>query len=486
MNKKKLMALKKKKKNTDNVVMAQEDMTSPQDEAVMTPPEGETVDQPEEPSAEEYPSLAIPVLSEYNQVAESPYTSPVITLKIEATYYTIPQHYLRPFKSLLCQPESMHRTFHTNKLYHLELNIHPQSAHTFVHFLYTGQYETLEAPFSPPQSADSIPVMMCTRDIIEFQKAVFVYQAAVRYQIPGLLSMAQGFMAQFAERLLIDDILRAIRCVYGSLLADYSGRIWLEDFVRDQLDTAFSNTAGKLRQIISDYEVGNSRSFDHFVVDEVLALYEREQNRIQHVKGLSNLREEHGPMLQPEPILEPACEPEPIFEPDREPEPACEPEPILEPDREPEPACEPAREPEPLFESVAEEAIPTPAPEPEPEPEPEPTPEPDSLAPGIPDCYLYENWNTLSQKDRRKRERSLIKIGFPIPGKDFELPVPDYEPPATAPELDDGWGFWPSSSSKKQKHRKQLSLEPESEPEPVPKSSSSFGSWEMPNSSNHR
>ncbi|GCB22010.1 hypothetical protein AAWM_04895 [Aspergillus awamori] len=418
MNKKKLMALKKKKKNTDNVVMAQEDMTSPQDEAVMTPPEGETVDQPEEPSAEEYPSLAIPVLSEYNQVAKSPYTSPVITLKIEATYYTIPQHYLRPFKSLLCEPESMHRTFHTNKLYHLELNIHPQSAHTFVHFLYTGQYETLEAPFSPPQSADSIPVMMRTRDIIEFQKAVFVYQAAVLYQIPGLLSMAQGFMAQFAERLLIDDILRAIRCVYGSLLADYSGRIWLEDFVRDQLDTAFSNTAGKLRQIISDYEVGNSRSFDHFVVDEVLALYEREQNRIQHVKGLSNLREEHGPMLQPEPILEPDREPEPILEPDREPEP--------------------------LFESVAEEAIPTPAPE----PEPEPTPEPDSLAPGIPDCYLYENWNTLSQKDRRKRERSLIKIGFPIPGKDFELPVPDYEPPAaepeppaTAPELDDGWGF---------------------------------------------
>ncbi|KAI2833778.1 hypothetical protein CBS147323_3756 [Aspergillus niger] len=441
----------KKKNKASSVTWAQEPSTSPEDEVLVTRPEDEMAEQPTEPPAEEYSSLNIPVLNDYKQVTECPYTSPIITLKVQDMYYKIPQHYLRPYKSLLFELNSVRREIFGD-YYHHELNVHPEVAHTFVHYLYTEQYETPETQFEPPQSADDIPAITKARDSIEFQRAVYAYQAAARYQIPGLLSMAQGFTARFAERLSINDILRAIRCVYGSLIAEYSCRMWLEDFVRDQLSIAFSITDGKLRQIIKEYEVGHSRSFDLFLVDEVLALYEREQDRVNHVKSLDNSRREHDPMLQPEPMLEPYCEP------------VCEP-PYEEPYREP--ACEP----EPLFRSVAEEAIPTPAPE----PEPEPIPEPDSLAPEIPDCHLYDNWNTLTQKDRRKRERSLIKIGFPIPGKDFELPVPDYEPPAAEressaerseppaaepepPELDDGWGFSTSASSKKRKNLERLSV----------------------------
>ncbi|TPR01421.1 hypothetical protein CAN33_0039220 [Aspergillus niger] len=467
----------KKKNKASSVTWAQEPSTSPEDEVLVTRPEDEMAEQPTEPPAEEYSSLNIPVLNDYKQVTECPYTSPIITLKVQDMYYKIPQHYLRPYKSLLFELNSVRREIFGD-YYHHELNVHPEVAHTFVHYLYTEQYETPETQFEPPQSADDIPAITKARDSIEFQRAVYAYQAAARYQIPGLLSMAQGFTARFAERLSINDILRAIRCVYGSLIAEYSCRMWLEDFVRDQLSIAFSITDGKLRQIIKEYEVGHSRSFDLFLVDEVLALYEREQDRVNHVKSLDNSRREHDPMLQPEPMLEPYCEPPvcepPYEEPYREPEPEPVYEPVCEPVCEPpyeEPYREPACEPEPLFRSVAEEAIPTPAPE----PEPEPIPEPDSLAPEIPDCHLYDNWNTLTQKDRRKRERSLIKIGFPIPGKDFELPVPDYEPPAAEressaerseppaaepepPELDDGWGFSTSASSKKRKNLERLSV----------------------------
>ncbi|KAL7660788.1 hypothetical protein ACMYSQ_000231 [Aspergillus niger] len=478
---------------------------------------------PEDGMAKQPVNSSIPQLKEYAQVAECPYMTPIITFKVNDSYYNIPQNYLRPFDSLQFDPQSVHG-FYSGERYHHELNVHPEVAHTFVHYLYTGQYETLETQFEPPQSAEDIPAITKARDNIEFERAVYVYEAAVQYKIPGLLNMAQAFMDRFAMRLPIANILRGIRCVYGNLLEQSSGCKWLEDFAREQLRIEFIMTDGKLSRIIKEYEVGNSRTFDHFVVDEVLALYEREQDRVRHVNRLRTSRGEHRPMRRPEPT------PEPILES------ACEP-----PD---EPVCEP----EPPFEPVEEEPRPPPALEPGLEQEPEPAPEPESLAPEIPDSPLYNNWNTLSSKDRKKREKMLIKNGLPIPGKDFELPVPNAEPPKEPelepelepyresvseppcespyepePELelepdiktleipDSPLYFnWHTLSSKDRKKREksliksglpipgkdfelpvpndepppeaepELPAEPEPEPEPVPMSSSSFGSWDMP------
>ncbi|KAB8239887.1 hypothetical protein BDV35DRAFT_399184, partial [Aspergillus flavus] len=106
------------------------------------------------------------------------------------------------------------------------------------------------------------------------------------------------------------------------------------------------------------------------------------------------------------------------------PWPPSPPEPLVE-----EPALEP--EPEPEFE-------PEPVPEePEPQAEPEPEPEPESKALALPDDPLYNNWDNLFSKDREKRERTLIKKGLPIPGKDFEWPpqpAPVAEEPVQEPE----------------------------------------------------
>ncbi|GLA20580.1 hypothetical protein AnigIFM62618_009155 [Aspergillus niger] len=435
---------------------------------------------PEDGMAKQRVNPSIPELKEYAQVAECPYTTPIITFKVNDSYYNIPQNYLRPFDSLQFDPQSVH-AFFSGKGWHHELNVHPEVAHTFVHYLYTGQYETLETQFEPPQSVDDIPARTKARDSIEFERAAYVYEAAVQYEIPGLLNMAQVFMARFAERLPIANILRGIRCVYGNLLEQSSGCMWLEDFVREQLSIAFIITDRKLRQIIKEYEVGNSRSFDHFVVDEVLALYEKEQDKIYHVKRVGNSRGEHEPMIQSEPPCEPAPEPEikapeipdsPLYfnwhtlsSKDRKkrektliknglPIPGKDfelPVPNAEFPKEPElePKLEPHRE------SVSEPPCESPY-----EPEPELELEPEIKTLEIPDSPLYFNWHTLSSKDRKKREKSLIKSGLPIPGKDFELPVPNDEPPPeTEPELP---------------------AEPEPEPEPVPMSSSSFGSWDMP------
>ncbi|PIG82021.1 hypothetical protein AARAC_010262 [Aspergillus arachidicola] len=86
-------------------------------------------------------------------------------------------------------------------------------------------------------------------------------------------------------------------------------------------------------------------------------------------------------------------------------------------------------------------AVQEPEPEPEPEPRAEPVPEHK-----LPDNPLYIDWDILSPRDRKKREKSLIKKGLPIPGKDFEWPPPPPPPPPPAepepkPEPESIFGF---------------------------------------------
>ncbi|RAL00741.1 uncharacterized protein BO80DRAFT_356017 [Aspergillus ibericus CBS 121593] len=268
--------------------------------------------------AVEAEGLLIPELSEYSQAPESPYLTPAITLKVSDRYYTIPQYYLRSFKQLKCSPHALVQSQFLNpKPYHLELAINPQSAHTFVHYLYTGEFETLESSFEPPRTADDIPEVLSTRDSIEFERAAHTYAAAVRYQIPGLQDMAQGFMVRFAERLTMEDILSVARNIYPRLSEEESGRTWLEGFVRRRLEIAYNNRNGKLRWMMTAYGIGNDEKFDRFVIDEVLALYEKELEEVSAALEEAKDAMEDWKRMKltldpaPEPLLECASEHEP-------------------------------------------------------------------------------------------------------------------------------------------------------------------------------
>ncbi|KAE8332281.1 hypothetical protein BDV39DRAFT_200429 [Aspergillus sergii] len=96
----------------------------------------------------------------------------------------------------------------------------------------------------------------------------------------------------------------------------------------------------------------------------------------------------------------------------------------------------------------ARPALPIVVQEPDPEPQPQPQPEPEPVAaPTLLDDPLYNNWDSLGAKDRKKREKALVKKGLPIPGKDFDWPPPPPPEIALEPEL-------------------EPVLEPEPEPEP--------------------
>ncbi|KAE8131606.1 hypothetical protein BDV38DRAFT_288550 [Aspergillus pseudotamarii] len=97
---------------------------------------------------------------------------------------------------------------------------------------------------------------------------------------------------------------------------------------------------------------------------------------------------------------------------------------------------------------AVEEPQPEPQPEVEPVAAPDPEPVPDAK---LPDHPLYDNWDNLSSKDKKKREKLLIKKGLPVPGKDFDWPPPPTAPVEEKPELEP-----------------EPVVEKEPEPEPVP------------------
>ncbi|PYI28577.1 hypothetical protein BP00DRAFT_428233 [Aspergillus indologenus CBS 114.80] len=293
----------------------------------------------------------------------SPYKTAPITFKVEDEYYTVLQYYLRPYARLECNASDVYRgpggydewlgRVEGQLFYHLELTIEPRAAHTFIHYLCTGQYETLYSLCPPIETAAGVLEALRARNIEEFARAIHTYAAAVRYEVSGLQELARDFLEQFAERLPTEEILKVTREVYDSLGEEERTRAWLEGFVRGRLEFAFMDEEVSLRQIIREYGIGKQESFDRFIVDETLALFEREREEISQAL--------YGP-VEPEEVseLDLLAESVPMPEPEPEPVPVLEAELEVEPDveRDVEPDVEPEVE-------VEEDPVPEPVPEPE-------------------------------------------------------------------------------------------------------------------------
>ncbi|PYI14539.1 hypothetical protein BO99DRAFT_406606 [Aspergillus violaceofuscus CBS 115571] len=327
-------------------------------------------------------SFVVLVISSCNQDGSdvsSPYKTAPIIFKVDDEYYTVLQYYLRPYARLECKASDVRGP--VGQLYYLELTIEPRAAHTFIHYLCTGQYETLYSLCPAIETPAGVLEALHARNIEEFARAIHTYAAAVRYEVPGLQELARNFLERFAERLQTEEILKVTREVYDSLGEEEMTRAWLEDFVRGRLEFAFMDEEVSLRQIIKEYGIGKQESFDRFIVDETLVLFERAREEASQVlAGLGEPEEVSEPDLLAESVPEPEPEPEPVpvleaeleVEPEVEPEAEFDVEPDVEPDFEPEIEVEEDFVPEPEAEpdvepeiEVEEDSVPEPVPEPE-------------------------------------------------------------------------------------------------------------------------
>ncbi|KAI4906226.1 hypothetical protein J4E90_010809 [Alternaria incomplexa] len=125
----------------------------------------------------------------------------------------------------------------------LDLN----TAHTLVHYLYTGKYQSLNTPAS---SDKVIPEV--------YKLGAGVYCAAARYKLPGLAELAQNKLKSLDEEMSIFDILTVARDHAFPLLPEDD--LWYPSYVEQSLNNAMADDPEPFRKpdFITTVE-GNSR-----------------------------------------------------------------------------------------------------------------------------------------------------------------------------------------------------------------------------------
>jgi hypothetical protein len=126
-------------------------------------------------------------------------------------------------------------------------NLDSATAHSLVHYLYTGKYQSLNTQAS---SDKVIPE--------GYRLSARVYCAAVRYKLPGLTELAKEKVASFDEDVSISDVLTVARDHAFPLLPEDD--TWYPAYVESALNSAMAENPEPFRRpdFITQIE-GNSK-----------------------------------------------------------------------------------------------------------------------------------------------------------------------------------------------------------------------------------
>ncbi|GKZ32318.1 hypothetical protein AbraIFM66950_001634 [Aspergillus brasiliensis] len=190
-------------------------------------------------------------VAEYPQPSDSPYAGPINRITIGSTTYSIPDYYVSKIPTLKFPRVT---EFSLQETY-------ADIGHTFIHYLYTGEYQTLA--LSP-----SLPLQKSRAR--EFKRSLYTFHLAQSHQIMGLLDHAKRYMQTFVTSVTTLELLQYSREIYASLL---TGRKWFEWFLQDQLTAAFEASEARFREDVLKYGVGSDARFDQFILELVMKIY---------------------------------------------------------------------------------------------------------------------------------------------------------------------------------------------------------------------
>ncbi|KAF4264834.1 hypothetical protein CNMCM8812_003392 [Aspergillus fumigatus] len=159
--------------------------------------------------------------------------------------------------------------------------VNEEVGHTVVHFLCTGNYETLRTAFEPGASKIGI----------EFRRSMLVYQAAKEYDLYDLETYAKKYIEVFGESMSIFDIMEAAREIYSKLPKD---EIWLTGYIYKQLQIAFSLDRNIFQRVDLYDGVGKDPNFDKDVMRMVVNIYSEVLSRQVNETALEGSIAEEG------------------------------------------------------------------------------------------------------------------------------------------------------------------------------------------------
>ncbi|KAE8147230.1 hypothetical protein BDV25DRAFT_36535 [Aspergillus avenaceus] len=168
--------------------------------------------------------------------------------------------------------------YKSNLKYISTLEIDEDIGHTLVHYLYTGEYETLRD--SPPH----IP-----RRTTEYKRSVLAYHAARKYGLEGLEAHAKHFMQVFDRDVTTSEIMRIARGVYGRLPRDER---WFLEYVRVKLEDEFEADANVFKREWFVNGFGREAGFDRLVMQIVVEIYSEKLTTVARY-GYENRRIVH-------------------------------------------------------------------------------------------------------------------------------------------------------------------------------------------------
>jgi len=179
-------------------------------------------------------------------VSYSPYaTTQMVSLEVgpEATRFLVHDSVLSRSEVLAAKSYPLAFVKQSVLLPELDLN----TAHTLVHYLYTGKYQSLNTLAS---SDKVIPEV--------YKLGAGVYCAAARYKLPGLAELAQNKLKSLDEEMSIFDILTVARDHAFPLLPEDD--LWYPSYVEQSLNDAMADDPEPFRKpdFITTVE-GNSR-----------------------------------------------------------------------------------------------------------------------------------------------------------------------------------------------------------------------------------
>lgn len=152
------------------------------------------------------------------------------------------------------------------------VDVNEDIGHSVVHYLYTGQYQTIMAPSSPTTS----------RRQTEYVQSVHIYSVALGYRIKGLDTLAKHYMLLFEDSVDIFQILSVARKEYGEIrnLDD-----WYPKYLVNKIQCAFEKDEDVFKREEFTAILGEDAKFDQFLMQAVISLYSDK---------VSTLKERHG------------------------------------------------------------------------------------------------------------------------------------------------------------------------------------------------
>ena len=132
--------------------------------------------------------------------------------------------------------------------------------HSVVHYLYTGQYQTIMAPSSSTR----------WRRQTEYIKSVHIYSVALGYKIKGLDALAKHYMLLFEDSVDIFQILSVAKKEYGDIrnLDD-----WYPKHLVNKIRSVFEEDEEVFKREEFSAILGEDAKFDQFLMQTVVSLY---------------------------------------------------------------------------------------------------------------------------------------------------------------------------------------------------------------------